>query len=225
MATTTIEVERREQRGSNAARRMRAEGRVPGNVYGMNLEPFAVSVSGKRIREVLQLATGRNTILTLSMAGADQKREVMMRELQRDPVTGRVMHVDFERIDPDVALTVTVPVRLVGTPEGVKNEGGVIDFVQRQIEVSCLPGSIPEQLDVNVEPLHINQNVSVADLQVGEGVTVLDDPEAIIAVVSAPRAIVEEVPEEEAEAEGEAPEEGAATEAGEAEKEAGGSGD
>ncbi len=98
-----------------------------------------------------------------------------------------------------------VPVRLLGTPEGVKNEGGVIDFVHRQVEVSCLPSAIPEHLDVDVSHLHNNQNVAVKDLLTEEGVEILDDPDTILAVVAAPRVEVEEAPEVEEAAAEEAP--------------------
>jgi large subunit ribosomal protein L25 len=196
-----VEVQARADRGKNANRRIRAAGRIPGNVYGLNLDPYAVSVDPRSVEQVLRLSTGRNTIFRLQLAGGKESRDVMIRELQRDPVTDRLIHVDFVRVDLTKAVTVSVPVHLVGTPTGVKNEGGVLDFVQRSVEVSCLPDAIPEQLDVDVSELHVNQNVAVKDLVVGEGITVEDDPEAILAVVAAARAeIVEGVPEEEGEA-------------------------
>jgi large subunit ribosomal protein L25 len=136
----------------------------------------------------------------------------MLRELQRDPVTERLLHVDFLRIDPDRPMHVSVPVRLLGMAEGVKNEGGILDFVQRQVEVSCLPANIPESLAVDISELHLNQNVAVKQLEVGEGIEILDDPESILAVVVPSRAAEVEVAEaeeeaaEEAAAEGEEPE-------------------
>ena len=191
-ATTSVEVESRSERGKNEARRIRAQGRIPGNVYGMELAPYAISVDPRRVEEVLQLGSGRNTILRLSLAGGKESRDVMLRELQRDPVTDQLVHVDFVRVDRAKPVTVAVPVNLVGTPFGVKNEGGIMDFIQRQVEVSCLPFVIPEHLDVNVSELHLNQHVAVKDLHVGEGISVLDDPEAILAVVAPTRAEVAE---------------------------------
>lgn len=202
--SVVVEVEHRRDLGKNPCRRMRREGRVPANVYGMELKPFAVSVAPRQIEEVLRLESGRNTILTLSMSGAGQSREVMLREMQRDPVSGKLVHIDFVRVDPDKKLQVAVPVRLLGTATGVKNEGGVLDFVHRQVEVSCLPAAIPEHLDVDVSELHVGQHVSVKDLAAVANVELLDDPETILAVVSAPR--VEEVPAAAAEAEAEAAE-------------------
>jgi large subunit ribosomal protein L25 len=190
-----VPVDPRDYRGKNACRRLRATGRVPGNVYGMSLDSYAVAVDARRIEEILRLGSGRNTIFTLSLGEGEKSRAVMLRELQRDPVSERLVHVDFLRVDPKKTVHVRIPVRLVGMPEGVKNEGGVIDFVHRQVEVACMPSSIPENLDVDVSHLHNNQNVAVKDLETQVGVEILDDPETILAVVAAPRVEVEEVPE------------------------------
>jgi len=186
-----IEVERRELTGKGAAGRLRKAGRVPGSVYGMNRPPFSVAVQDRRIDDVLHLSTGRNTVLTLTIPGTGQKREVMIRDLQRDPITSQVTHVDFVRVDPDKTVTVNVPIHLSGLAEGVKNEGGILDFVHREVSVSCLPSAIPEHLDIDIEGLHLNQHVSVADIPTAEGVTVLDDESMIIAVVSATKAEAE----------------------------------
>ena len=190
-----VSVDPRDYRGKNACRRLRTTGMVPGNVYGMNLDSFAVAVEARRVEEILRLGSGRNTIFTLSLGEGEESRAVMLRELQRDPVSERLVHVDFLRVDPKKTVQVRIPVRLVGTPEGVKNEGGVIDFVHRLVEVACMPSSIPEHLDVDVSHLHNNQNVAVKDLQTEAGVEILDDPETILAVVAAPRVEVEETPE------------------------------
>ena len=204
-----VSVDSREFRGKNSCRRLRTGGKVPGNVYGMNLGSFAVSVEARRIEEILRLGSGRNTIFTLSLGDGKQNRAVMLRELQRDPVSERLVHVDFLRVDPDKTVQVQVPVRLVGIPEGVKNEGGIVDFVHRQVLVACLPSAIPEHLDIDISHLHINQNIAVKELGIAEGVEILDDPETILAVVASPRVEAEETPEveegaEEAAAEGEA---------------------
>lgn len=206
-----LEVEAREEHGKNACRRIRASGRVPGNVYGLDRPPFKVAVDPRRIEELLRRGSGVNTIFSLRLAGQDDKREAMIRELQRDPLTERPLHVDFVRIDASRAVQVDVPIRLVGLATGVKNEGGILDFVHREIEVECLPGLIPEHLDVDVSSLHINQHVAFKDLSPPPGVKVLGDPEQIIAVVAAPRAEEEPVAVEAAE-EGEAAAEEAAAE-------------
>ena len=179
-----VDVEERSETGKNACRRLRRTGRLPANLYGLDRPPFRVTVDPRRVEDVLRLESGRNTIFALRLAG-QSTRDAMIREVQRDPVTEAMLHVDFVRVDLTRAIQVTVPVRLIGLPEGVKNEGGVLDFVHRAVEVECLPGNIPEHLDVDVTALHLHQNVSVADVQPPEGVRILDEASQIIAVVSA----------------------------------------
>jgi large subunit ribosomal protein L25 len=195
-AKVVLEVTRREETGTNVCRQLRARERVPGNVYGLDRPPFMVSVDPRRIDELLHLGSGVNTIFSLTLSGESRTREAMIKELQRDPVSERLLHIDFVRVDPDKAIHVRVPVHLVGSPEGVRNEGGILDFVHREVEVECLPGDIPEHVDLDVTALHINQHVSVSDLRFPEGVRVLADPNQIVAGVVAPRA--EEVPAAEA---------------------------
>jgi len=203
--TINVEVETREDRGKNACRRLRAAGKIPANVYGLGLAPYAVAVSPRRVEEVLRTGSGRNTIFRLSLAGAKETRDVMLREMQRDPVSERLIHVDFVRVDPTKTITVSVPVQLEGLAFGVKNEGGILDFVQRSVQVSCLPLQIPDKLVIDISELHLNQHVAVKDIVFEEGITVVDEPSAIIAVVVASRAEIAEEAVAEA-----PPEEGAA---------------
>jgi len=196
----TLEVTGRTETGGSACRRMRRDGTIPGNVYGLDRPPFKVAVSPRRIDALLRLGSGVNTVFQLHLSGEDRKREAMIKELQRDPVSDLPIHIDFIRVDPLKKVQVSVPVRLVGTPDGVKNEGGIIDFVNRVVQVACLPGRIPDQFEVDVAGLHINQHVSVSDLAVDESVDVLDDADQILAVVVAPK-VEEEAATEEEEAE------------------------
>ncbi len=201
-----LEVDSRSETGSGACRRMRARGTIPGNVYGLDRPPFMVAVSPRRIDDVLRLGSGVNTVFQLSLTGEKRTREAMIKELQRDPVSGQPIHVDFIRIDPTKKVQISIPVRLVGIPEGVKNEGCIIDFVNRVVQVECLPVLIPEQLEVDVSALHINQHVSVSDLMGTEDLVLLDDPAQILAVVVAPKVEEAATAEEEEEAEAEAAE-------------------
>lgn len=187
-----LEVEPRVETGKNAARRLRAQGKIPGNVYGLDTPPFMVAVDPKRIDALLRLESGVNTIFGLGLPGTGQQPEAMIKALQRDPVTERPLHVDFVRVDVNRPIHVAVPIRLVGVPDGVKNEGGILDFVHREVQVECLPANIPEHLDLDVSELHINQHVSLKELKIGAGVRLLEDLEHIVAVVSPPRA--EEAP-------------------------------
>ncbi len=192
-----VEAQERSDFGKNASRRLRKDGGLPGVVYGLDRPPFTVGVGARKIEEVLGLETGRNTIFTLSLIGQDRTRAVMIKALQRDPVTERLVHVDFVRVDLAKTVRVKVPIRLIGIAEGVKSDGGLLEFVLRQVEVECLPSDIPDRVDLDVTSLHLNQHFSVKDLPVRERVTVLDDAEAIVCVVAVPKeevvAVVEEV--------------------------------
>jgi large subunit ribosomal protein L25 len=139
------------------------------------------------VEEVLSSETGKNTIFTLALAGQNKTRAAMIKALQRDPVTERLVHVDFVRVDLDKAVRVNVPLRLLGLAEGVKNEGGIMEFVHRQVEVECLPADIPEHLDVEVSALHVNQHLSVKDIPLTANVRILDDAETIVCVVAIPK--------------------------------------
>ncbi len=199
-----VEVESRDVTGKNACRRLRADKKVPGNVYGLGRPPFMVAVNPRRVDEVLKLGSGINTIFSLRLKGQEGKREAMIKEMQRDPVTEKLVHIDFVRVDPDRRIQVRVPIKLLGTATGVKNEGGIVDFVNREIEVDCLPASIPEFVGVDISELHIGQHVSVKDLEVVEGLNIHEDGEQIVAVIVSPKAEEEPVAEDEiAEGEGE----------------------
>ena len=200
-----VEAQERTDLGKNASRRLRKGGGVPGVVYGLDRPPFPVGIGARRIEEVLSLETGRNTIFTMSLTGQDRSRAVMIKALQRDPVTERLVHVDFVRVDLAKSVRVSVPLRLIGIAEGVKTEGGILEFVLRQVEVQCLPSDIPEHIDLDVSALHLNQHLSVKELPVRERVTILDDPDSIVCVVAVPKEeaapVVEEAAVETAEPE------------------------
>ncbi len=187
-----LEVETREELGKGPNRRLRAVGRLPANVYGLGLKSFAISVEPRRVEDLLRSGSGRNTILTLSMKGGDESRDVMIREIQRDPVHEGLRHVDFVRVDPNRKMQVRVPVNLLGSPEGVKNEGGLIDFIHREVLVNCLPSAIPAHLDGDISELHVGQQLTVKDLRLLEDVEMIDDPDMVLVVVAQPR--VEEEP-------------------------------
>jgi len=197
MATqkVTLEVETRTGTGTGPNRRLRSTGRVPANVYGLNLDSYAISVEPRRVEELLRSGTGRNTILTLSMKGAGESRDVMIREIQRDPLTDNLRHVDFIRLDAKRKMEVRVPINLIGLSEGVKNEGGVLDFINREVTVNCLPVAIPEHIDADVTELHVGQHLEVKDLKLPESVEMVDDPGMVLVVISQPKA-EEEAPAE-----------------------------
>lgn len=225
----TVEAEPREDFGKNAARRMRRTGRIPGVVYGGGGPVIPLTVDPDGIRRILHSESGHNAIFTLEIRGKAPAR-VMIRDWQSEPVHGGLLHVDLVRIALDAKLKLKVPIHVTGEPEGVKVQGGIFEFVLRELEVECLPDNIPEALTVDVTPLTIGHNLRVADLPVGPKVKVLTDANRVVAHVVALRAEEEEKPAEVAEAapaepevirKGKAEEEGAEEKAGEEKKEKG----
>jgi large subunit ribosomal protein L25 len=183
----SIEADAREDFGKNAARRLRHSGRIPAVVYGAGGPSLSVSIDPKEISRILFSAAGRNALFTLSIKGKAPAR-VMLKDWTVDPVKGNLLHVDMVRIARDVLLKVSVPIHTVGEPKGVKVQGGVFDFVLREVEVECLPDDIPDSISVDVSELTLGKNLRVSDLPVGAKLKVLTDPTRVIAHVVAPRA-------------------------------------
>lgn len=179
--TMTLEVNPREQTGKNANRRSRAAGKIPAVVYGGGKESVAIEVDRKTLIDTLKGHAGENPIFLLKLG--DKERHAMIRNMQTDPVSRQVIHIDFQRVLMDQKVRVAVPVELQGVPYGVKTEGGMIDFVTREVHVECLPGQIPKHVDIDVTGLHLGQHVEARDLKLPEGVELLDEPDRVIASV------------------------------------------
>jgi len=194
-----IDVHTREATGKNSNRRLRASGKIPAILYGAGHETVPIVLDGKKIQELFRGGATENTIFLLQRAESDQQRHARIREMQVDPVSREILHVDFQRVLMDQAIRVTVPVRPVGSPKGVRDEGGVMDQVTREVEVECLPGDIPEAIEVDVEELAIGDHLAAAQLQIPKGVTLLEDAERLIVSVAYPVRVEE--PEEEEEEE------------------------
>lgn len=160
----TLEAVKREGRRKNEANRLRASGKIPAVFYGpaKAKDAVAVSVDPKAVMRILHSDSGANTLINLKIDGAETR--VMLREYQLDPVTHQLLHADFYELAMDKAITVTVPVQIRGESKGVKQQGGLLDFVTREIEVECLPTDIPEHIDVDVSELMLHQSIRVRDL-------------------------------------------------------------
>ena len=163
----TLEAVKRDGRGKNEARRLRAAGRIPGVVYGTHKDGKApqgtsVAVDPKEVFRILHSDSGVNTLINLRLAGNETR--VMVKEYQLDPVTHSLLHADFYQLAMDKAITVTVPIVLKGEARGVKVQNGLLDFVTRDIEVECLPTDIPEHIDVDVTELMLNQSIRLRDV-------------------------------------------------------------
>lgn len=193
-----VEAEPRETFGKNASRRARRSGRVPGVVYGGGGPAIPVEIDPRQIRAVVHSEAGHNAIFTLEIRGKAPAR-VMLKDWQMDPIHGELLHVDLVRIARDAKLKVKVPIHVTGEPKGVKVQGGIFEFMLREVELECLPDDIPDFITVDVSELTIGRNLRVSDLPVGEKVRVVTDPARVVAHVIALKA-EEEKPAEAVEA-------------------------
>jgi large subunit ribosomal protein L25 len=163
----TLEAVKRDGRGKNEARRLRAAGKIPGVLYGTRRDGqapqgVAVAVDPKEVSRILHSDSGVNTLINLRFDGSETR--VMVKEFQLDPVTHALLHADFYQLAMDRVITVAVPIVLKGESRGVKLQGGLVDFVTREIEIECLPTDIPEHIDVDITELMLNQSIRLRDL-------------------------------------------------------------
>ena len=194
MAENALVAEARDATGKGVARKLRAAGRIPAVVYGKGVESKAISIDPSALQRVLQSGgAGMNTLIELSVEGTT--RTVLVKELQREPVRGRPVHTDFYLVDLEKKVEVSVPIHLVGRPQGVEL-GGILDHPLREIELECLPLAIPESVNVDVSELDVGQSVHVRDLELPEGSSVRTDVNLAVASVIAPVVVEEPVAEE-----------------------------
>ena len=187
----TLEATARDTFGKNEARRTRAGGQVPGVLYGGDAKgATAISVAPKALLKILHAESGQNTLLALKLAGAGDSR-VLVKEFQLDPVTHDVLHVDFLRIAMDKLLQVTIPIVVHGEPKGVKQQGGILEFIRREIVIEVLPADIPEHIDVDVTELMLHQGVRVRDIVTNAKWKAVSDLDLMLVHVIMPK--VEEV--------------------------------
>jgi large subunit ribosomal protein L25 len=183
MEAFTVEGKVREERGKNAARRVRLAGMVPAVLYGGRKNAISLTVNAKQVSKILRSESGHNTIFTVQVAGGGEER-AMVKDWQVDPVSGALLHVDLMRIAMDVRMRVRVPVHTFGEPEGVKLQGGIFEMVTREVEVECLPGDIPEEFKVDISGLTIGKQLRAADLPIDpQKVKLLTDPQRVLAHV------------------------------------------
>jgi large subunit ribosomal protein L25 len=178
----TLKIEKRDGRGKNEARRLRAGGKIPAVLYGAEKgQATAIAVDPKELLRILHSESGVNTLIGLE--GIDQggrDTRVLVKEYQLDPIAHKLLHADFYQVAMDKTLTVTVPVVLKGEARGVKQQGGIVDFVNREVEIEVLPADIPENITVDVSELMLNQGIRVRDLQVDAKWKALSDADMMI---------------------------------------------
>jgi large subunit ribosomal protein L25 len=183
-----LEATVRETFGKNEARRTRREGKVPAVLYGGDGKGATpISVVPKALLRILHSEAGQNTLIALKLAGAGDAR-VLVKAFQLDPITHAVLHADFYRVAMDKLLQVTIPVVVHGEPKGVKQQGGLVEFIRRDIEIECLPADIPEHIDVDISELMLHEGVRVRDVATNPKWKPISDPDMMIVHVIMPKA-------------------------------------
>ena len=192
MATVSLSANSREGKGKGAARSLRSQGQVPAVIYGHGRDPQALALNARDLDKMLSHIQAESTVIEVTVGG--QTAKTLIREIQRHPIKRQILHVDFQALVAGEKVTVSIPIVLLGIPEGVRLEGGVLDQTLREIEIEVDPSNIPDHVEYDVTNMVIGDSVHISDLKVPEGVEVIDDPETSVAVLAAPRAVIEETP-------------------------------
>lgn len=191
MSVIQLSGTRRDAVGKGGARKARAAGQIPAVVYGHGEDPFAVAIVARDFANAMRSHKGGNPIVNLNLGGGEVT--ALVRDVQYDPMTNAILHLDFQHISLTEMVTVEVPVHLTGTPLGVKDGGGILEHLIRTLEVRCLPTAIPASIDVDVTALNVGNSLHVSDVK-AEGVEILSDPSATLAIVAAPTVEAEVAP-------------------------------
>ena len=192
MAMVSFNATAREKGGKGAARQLRARGQVPAVIYGHGREPMSLSLNARDLDKLLGHIQAESTVIEVTVEGHTAK--TLIREIQRHPIKRQILHVDFQALVAGEKVVVSIPIVLTGTAEGVKLEGGVLEQPLRELEIEVDPSNIPDHVELDVTNMMIGDSLHVSDLKVPEGVEIQDDPETSVAVLAAPRAVVEETP-------------------------------
>jgi large subunit ribosomal protein L25 len=194
MAISSLNGEQRTGTGKSFVRKLRVAGRIPAIYYGRGEQPISLTVNAKEVETLIHGSAGANVIVDLMVAGAaTADRKALIREIQRDPVQGNILHLDLQHISLTEKITVEVPIELIGIPVGVKDGGGILEHVLREVEVECLPTDIPAHLEADVTMLNIGDSLHVSDLK-AERVTILTEADRPIATVVPPTILEEAAP-------------------------------
>jgi large subunit ribosomal protein L25 len=183
-----LEAISRDTSGKNEARRTRRDGKVPSVLYGGDGgRATSIAVDPRALLKILHSESGQNTLISLKLAGAGETR-VLVKDFQLDPITHHLLHADFYRIAMDKVLQVTIPVVVRGEPKGVKQQGGVLEFIRREIEIECLPGDIPEHIEIDVSELMLHQGIRVREVPIDPKWKPLTEGDAMLLHIIMPKA-------------------------------------
>lgn len=191
MATASLSAMTRKGSGKGAARSLRRDGKLPAVIYGHAREPLSLSVPEREFERLLEKFAAENTVIELSIDGAMSR--TLIREIQRHPVKRNVLHVDFQELVAGERMVVRIPIVLTGTPEGVRNSAGILSQIMQELECRVDPLNMPGHIDVDVTDVSIGHSIHVSEMTIPEGVEVLDQPDATVCIVAAPK-VEEEAP-------------------------------
>lgn len=189
MATASLSATRRTETGKGVARTLRREGQVPAVIYGHQRDPQPLAIPARDLEKLLSQISADNTVIELGLDGTSSR--ALIREIQRHPFKRNILHVDFQEIVAGEKMTMRVPIRVIGTPVGVRLGGGLVDHTLRELTISVDPANIPNHIDVDISELELGGSIHVSELTVPAGVTVLDEPGAAVVVIATPRAAIE----------------------------------
>jgi large subunit ribosomal protein L25 len=192
MATVSLSAKARSTVGTGNARKLRQTGEVPGVIYGHSREAQSLSINTREIDKLLTQIAGTSTVVELTVDGKTLR--TLIREVQRHPFKRQVLHVDFQELVAGEKVTLRVPLRFHGVPVGVRENGGILEETVHQVTLRVDPANIPDHIDVDVAHLTIGHSIHIADLNLPEGAESMDEGETTVALVSAPRAVIEETP-------------------------------
>ena len=191
MATAQLSASTRDSVGKGAARTLRSAGQIPAVIYGHAREPMSLAVTAREVEKLLERVSAESTVIELNLAGGVAR--TLIREIQRHPFKKQILHIDFQELVAGEKVSVNVPIVLTGTPEGVRVSGGILSQVMSELTILVDPVNIPRRIEADVTHVLIGHSIHVSDLKVPEGVEVLDEADATIAVVSAPKVEAEPV--------------------------------
>ena len=190
MATASLKAAVRDGRGTGEARKLRQSGQVPAIIYGHGREPQSLAINTREVERLLGSVSAASTVIELDLDGRTAR--TLIREIQRHPFKRNIIHIDFQELVAGEKVTVSVPLRFVGTADGVRNSGGILEETMHQLHVRVDPASIPTHIEVDVTPLTIGHSIHIRELALPDGVIVLDEPGATVCVCTAPKAVAEE---------------------------------
>jgi large subunit ribosomal protein L25 len=185
MATVSLNASLRSDTGTGNARKLRAAGSVPAIVYGHGREPQPLSINTREVEKLLSTVSAASTVIELAFDGGTAR--TLIREIQRHPVRRSIVHIDFQELVAGEKITVNIPLRFVGTADGVRNSGGILEETMHQVHLRVDPAAIPDHIDVDVTPLTIGHSIHIRDLKGPDGASLLDEPSATVCVCIAPK--------------------------------------